>query len=516
MPDRFEVLTLGRITPSPTNPRKLFDQTKLEELAASIKAQGLIQPIVVRQLTEGGELAWSSEGAALYELVAGERRYRASKIAGSETINAIIRELTDDQVLEIQIIENAQRDDVHPLEECDGFRRILDSGIYGEGAAAIEKLAEKIGKSPRLVYDRLKLRDLSEATRELWLKGDLGLTYSHAVELSRLDPKRQAAVIKESTNWKGQLESVRVMAEKARKTLTPLRQAPFPLSSEYAGKIACDQCPKGTLANPFLFPDLDQSKGPMCSDAKCYEHKRSGFEECRIADAKAQHGGDIVKLSVGWCRSKKDVLSHSEWQAKENGARVGIVVEVGEYYSGNLKPYDIVRFAGVSKQSDNERYQAEQKERDRQSQIRENYRERLWKVIDKADGPLPQGAHYALWLLLILADEWEARKFLVAELGCGGDLDSIRLAIRQLSSAELPRLAMLAAARFTRYAMADEVAVALGIDTATLKARSEAAFPPPGTTSQASAKKKRSAIEEAIADVDAEIAEEEALEDVPA
>ena len=105
-------IPLGKIRESKTNPRRFFDEAKLAELADNIRQHGVLQPILLRPLPEGE--------ADTYELVAGTRRYRASKLAKRESIPATVRELTDAQGLELQVIENVQRVDVHPLDEAQG------------------------------------------------------------------------------------------------------------------------------------------------------------------------------------------------------------------------------------------------------------------------------------------------------------------------------------------------------------------------------------------------------------
>ena len=110
-------IPLLHIQESKTNPRRLFDETKLTELAANIRQHGVLQPVLVRPLP-GGD-------AGFYELVAGARRYRASKLAGRETIPATVRELTDTECLELQLIENLQRADVHELDEARGYAALM-------------------------------------------------------------------------------------------------------------------------------------------------------------------------------------------------------------------------------------------------------------------------------------------------------------------------------------------------------------------------------------------------------
>ena len=163
MTEKFMFLDLALIEPSRTNPRKTFDAAKLQELATSIKAIGLHQPVVVRPLPASRVADTSIDTATgkprkvrpTYELVCGERRYRASKLAGMDDISALIRDLTDDQVMEIQIVENLQRDDLSELEEAEGYEQLMKhSGLTAD------QVGEKIGKSRAYVYARLKLIDL--------------------------------------------------------------------------------------------------------------------------------------------------------------------------------------------------------------------------------------------------------------------------------------------------------------------------------------------------------------------
>ena len=142
-------IPLSRIRESKTNPRRQFDETRLAELADNIRLHGVLQPILVRPLP-GGE-------AESYELVAGARRYRASRLAKCESIPATIRELTDPQCLELQLIENLQRADVHELDEARGYAALMQMQPH-----AVETLAEKIGRSEKYVYARLRLTHLVE------------------------------------------------------------------------------------------------------------------------------------------------------------------------------------------------------------------------------------------------------------------------------------------------------------------------------------------------------------------
>src|SRR5688572_24440507 len=142
----FQLMERTRIQPSPLNPRKAFDKAKLEELAATMRnGVGVIEPLVVRPRPERN----------CYELVAGERRWRAAGLAELAQVPVMVRELTDAQVLEIMVIENNQREDITALEEARGFRQLLKLGKLD-----VDTLAERLGRSKKYVYDRVKLLDL--------------------------------------------------------------------------------------------------------------------------------------------------------------------------------------------------------------------------------------------------------------------------------------------------------------------------------------------------------------------
>jgi ParB/RepB/Spo0J family partition protein len=168
------ILPLERIEPNPEQPRLAFNQETLEELSASIREHGVLQPILVRPI-----------GQNQYQLIAGERRWRASKLAGLETIPALIEEIDDDTALEISIIENLQREDISPLDEAAMYDRMVTQHGY-----SIRKLADKLGKDKGYVENRLRLADAPDDVRALVsVRKD---TLSHAYELMKVeDPKKR-------------------------------------------------------------------------------------------------------------------------------------------------------------------------------------------------------------------------------------------------------------------------------------------------------------------------------------
>jgi ParB/RepB/Spo0J family partition protein len=165
---------VDRITPNPEQPRMVFDEESLQELAASIREHGVLQPILVRPL-----------GNHQFQLIAGERRWRASKIAGHATIPALVEEIDDDTALEISIIENLQREDLSPLDEASMYDRMIHEHGY-----SVRKLAQKLGKDKGYLENRLRLADAPPEVRQLVsVRKD---TLSHAYELLKVDdPKKR-------------------------------------------------------------------------------------------------------------------------------------------------------------------------------------------------------------------------------------------------------------------------------------------------------------------------------------
>src|SRR6188508_3450065 len=168
------IIPIDHIEPNPEQPRMVFEPEALNELAASIREHGVLQPILVRPL-----------GPNTYQIVAGERRWRASRLAGLETIPALIEEIDDDTALEIAIIENLQREDLTPLDEAAMYDRMVHEHGY-----SIRKLADKLGKDKGYLENRLRLAGAPPEIRELVsLRKD---SLSHAYELMKIeDPKKR-------------------------------------------------------------------------------------------------------------------------------------------------------------------------------------------------------------------------------------------------------------------------------------------------------------------------------------
>ena len=177
-------LNISEIRPNPYQPRKEFDEAGLKELADSIKTNGVFQPILVRQSLSG------------YELVAGERRLRASKLAGKKTIPAIIVDFNDQQMMEISLLENIQRKDLTPIEEASAYDQLIRKLNYTQ-----DELAKRIGKSRTNVTNMLRLLNLPDEIKKMVNEGEL--SYGHARTLLSLDDERKMVEIAERTRKEG-------------------------------------------------------------------------------------------------------------------------------------------------------------------------------------------------------------------------------------------------------------------------------------------------------------------------
>jgi ParB family chromosome partitioning protein len=175
------LVPIEQIRPNPDQPRKLFDQSNLDDLAASIKEKGVIQPLIVRET-----------GPNAFEIVAGERRWRASQIANLHELPVIVREFTDTEVLEVAIIENIQRADLNPIEEAAGYRQLMDKFGHTQ-----EKMAAALGKSRSHIANLLRLLNLPADVVELVRSGDLTSGHARALITANNPSELAKQVVKE-------------------------------------------------------------------------------------------------------------------------------------------------------------------------------------------------------------------------------------------------------------------------------------------------------------------------------
>jgi ParB/RepB/Spo0J family partition protein len=333
-PARAEYLPLSIIIPSSTNPRKHFDEAALAELTDSVRRHGVLQPVLVRPNK-------TKDGKPLrdYELVAGERRYRAAKAAELENIPALVRDLTDVEVLEMQIVENLQREGLHELEEAEGYESLTRRHHY-----TVDQIAEKIGKSRRYVFARMQLLTLSLLAREAFYAGKLNA--STALLVARIPvADLQAKAIKEIVDGPryghdaGEPMSYRAAREHLeREYMLLLAKAPFDVNDSELLKKAgsCTACPKRTGNQRDLFADIKNAN--VCTDPVCFSAKRnvaterkraaaiangqkviSGKEAARLVPCRgADHlqGGSLIALSAK-CYEDSKTRTYSEILGKD-------------------------------------------------------------------------------------------------------------------------------------------------------------------------------------------------------
>lgn len=251
------------ITASKTNPRKIFDDAALADLAASITKHGVAQPILLRP-------THVDAGVTFFEVVAGERRFRASKLAGKTTVPAIVRNLSDAEALEIQVIENLQRQDLHPLEEAEGFEVLMRENGY-----TADVMAEKTGKSKAYIYASLKLTALEPSPRAVFYSGRLNK--STALLVARIPIKSLQEKCVGEIAGEQRIMSARDAARHIeRNYMLDLTKAPFDRENGALnpGAGACSTCHLRTGNQPEIFSDVsaDVCTDPICFKAKTDEH----------------------------------------------------------------------------------------------------------------------------------------------------------------------------------------------------------------------------------------------------
>jgi ParB/RepB/Spo0J family partition protein len=325
---RYVELAPAAIAASPFNHRKRFD--KLDELAESMRSKGVVSPITVRPHPK-------PTGEITHELVVGERRWRAAKIAKLPLMPTMERDLTDKDVLEIQLIENVQRVDVHPLEEADGYKDLIDNHGYD-----VDRIATRTGKSTSYVYARMKLCALTPVPRKAFL--DDKINAEIALLIARIpDAKLQAQATKDvlgEGDWqeyrrsgvepasiddpedRGKREHLPLSVREARvhirqRYMLRLDQAPFEVADTLllpkAG--ACTTCSYRTGNQRELFSDVPSAD--VCTNPPCFEAKKKALWDRKASEA-SRAGGRVLNE-----REAKNVFDqHAPTRIKYDSAYV--------------------------------------------------------------------------------------------------------------------------------------------------------------------------------------------------
>jgi ParB family transcriptional regulator, chromosome partitioning protein len=250
---RQDTLSVDVLQPGKYQPRTRMDPGSLEELAASIKAQGLIQPISVRPVS-----------ADRYEIIAGERRWRAAQIAGLSEVPVLVRDIPDDAVLAMSLIENIQREDLNPLEEAAGLQRLID-----EFSMTHQQAADAVGRSRSAASNLLRLLQLVKPAQDMLMAGDIEMGHARALlPLPKTEQGRLASIVVEK-GWSVRETERAVARELNPQTKQVFRQAPDrdlerleeDLADSLGAPVKISANRKGAGNVTIRFSSLDQLEG---------------------------------------------------------------------------------------------------------------------------------------------------------------------------------------------------------------------------------------------------------------
>ena len=291
----YRNVSLSLLSESKTNPRRTFEQIALKELAESIRTQGVLSPLLVRPLTENG-----------FEIIAGARRYRAAQMADLPTVPVRIVHLSDAAALEAQLVENLIRAEIHPMEEAQGFRALLD---LDEPKYSIEQIAAKVGKTPVFGASRLKLDDLLSTAVDAFYANEIGV--GHALLLAKVPADQQGQALSAC------FKEVYNNGSKPARILLPVRNLQFwidsnillvlkdaPFNKRDAELVfaagSCADCPKRTGHNKLLFGDDLGRQGDRRTDPGCYQAKIAAHVAKTIAATP-----ELVQISTAYGAQKE-------------------------------------------------------------------------------------------------------------------------------------------------------------------------------------------------------------------
>jgi len=318
--ERFEpAVPLAALRESARNPRKTYSEVKLAELTESVGQIGITTPLIARPLP--GE-----EGA--FELAAGHRRYRAAARAGLAAVPVVIRDYTDDEFLEVLTVENLQREDIHPMEEAEGFAEWLQRPGH-----TVPLLAAKVAKTESYVYQRLRLLELTDTLRGQFREDRFSI--GHAVMLARLEAEQQKDLAQHALYDRsgGAVSLKALQATIETQVYMDLEKAVFPVDDEKLLPKAgsCDACSKRTGAKPALFPEVKAKD--LCLDRACFHQKANALAFRKTKELKKKTGEDALQISTNYYTDKKGVLAETAWKIVRPGkecqaTKAAVCVEV--------------------------------------------------------------------------------------------------------------------------------------------------------------------------------------------
>jgi ParB/RepB/Spo0J family partition protein len=397
-PGHILSLSTSELRPSGTQVqsrrRRHYNAQALSELATTIAALGVIEPIIVRPI------APPTDGKT-HEIVAGERRWLASQQVNLPAVPAIVRALTDEQVLEVQLVENLKRENLHELEEAEGYEELLKGHGY-----TVEMLALKLGKSRSYVYARIQLLQLGKKARAAFYKGDL--IASVALLLARIpNPALQEEALQAVTDpqYGEERMSYREAAQLIeRRFMMQLKTARFDTrdAALVPAAGACATCPKRTGAHPELFADIKDKE--VCTDTTCFHAKlvahNAALEAAALARGRtvvkgeeaarlAPHGGQ-GSLAGGYialdARCWQDDKSRSYRKILGKAVKDPILIEdarTGEYFEAVRQTDYAAELKQVLPKRETGRNDA-QKQKEREARVETLARERILLATHKA------------------------------------------------------------------------------------------------------------------------------------
>ena len=398
-------IKLANLSESKTNPRskEFHKDASFEELVSSIKEKGVLMPILVRLvgIKKSASVGRSTDDNGTYEVIAGNRRARAAKVAGLETIPAKVVEMTDNEAREAQIVENLQRQDISPLEEGQAYRELIE-----QSKQTVQDISIKVGKSVTYVRDRLVLTNLIPAGVKAYGKGELSA--SHASLIARLENKKQ-----QEEALKYVLEEWNDVSISDLKTwikeriYTDLSNTPWANDEALREAVGnCEECPSGKVD---LF---GKSAEERCPNPKCYARKMAAFIEIKLREEPT-----LVKLSSNYGQPEtKDVIGQREYHeidSKKDGCKNesrGIVVEgnglgriirickdpVCEKHRGTVSDYSLTPEQKKKKKDE------AKKEREKAEKLKKKENDDFASALKKVKWPLSE-KHLDILLDLVFA-----------------------------------------------------------------------------------------------------------------
>jgi len=296
---QIQNLPLGKIKPDPEQPRKTFNEDALKQLSESIEKHGVLQPITIRQLN------------GQYVIVMGERRYRASKLAGKKTVPCIVRTYENNDILEVQIIENLQRQDVEPTEEAEAIAYLSDK-------YAPTEIAKRLGRTDNLIRQRLKLAGLIDGFKQFVRNGEM--TISLGVGVALFEPEEQQMMLETM----GEDFSAHQINRMIKDQTYDLEEASFDVADKkLVPKVgSCVECPFNAANQGNLF-----GKGKMvCTKAACFETKKSKSFLNLIGKSKKENILLIPEIRQYWADDENNQLIIS--QLEKNGLKVYLLDDI--------------------------------------------------------------------------------------------------------------------------------------------------------------------------------------------